>query len=176
MVVGVVYSGCMAYTGIVGGATPYSDIDFTHFGAILFGGNAETDPTAWGLAYNDLDSGQFFGFKDSGYASLSALVAGLDNFLGNVGLPWVAVGDPTTYPPAEHYDNVLVPCAVDLSRATGWSDSGSGINFTGLTSGAYTLLPTLGYAPWSNYSDASAGLSALQTVLSSGGYFTFDGS
>jgi hypothetical protein len=166
----------MAYTGIVGGAVPYSDIDFTHFAAILMSGNAEEDPTQWGFAYNDIDSGQFFGFEDGSYSSLSDLVAGLANFTGSVGLPWVAVGDPTTYPPAEHYATVLVPCAVDLSRVTGWSDSGSGINFTGLTSSSYTLQPTLGYAPWDNYSDASAGLSALQTVISSGGYFTFDGS
>lgn len=143
-----------------------------NFGALLMAGNAQTNPTAWSLSVQDLLSAQFLNLASASYSSTAALVAGLAQFVATIGFPWVAVGDPTTYPPAGHYSNYSVPVAVDLSKVTGWSDSGSGINFTGLTAGTYTLPPTLGYAPWSSYAAANT---ALSLILNSG-TFTFNGS
>jgi hypothetical protein len=151
-------------------------LDWTHFAAILMCGDAETDPSSYGLLFSDLVDDSIGEFASDGYTTTADLAAGIANFTATLGLPWVAVGDPTAYPPAEHYSNVATPVAVDISRATGWSDSGSGIVFSGVFSGVYTgVTSTLGYAPWDNYDDANTALTAL-AALYNGGYFTFDGS
>ena len=159
------------YLDYEGGTDP---LDWTNFAAILFAGNAES-PTEYSVGFSGLPSSGLGTFVHSHYDTLDALVAGLTNFTATVGLPWVAVGDPTTYPPPEHYGNVAVPVVVNISAATGWSDGGNGIVFSGIFSDVYTsYTSTLGYAPWGNYTDANAALTAL-AALYDGGYFTFDG-
>lgn len=165
----------MAILGSYQATEPPAATDWDEFAAILFIGNAETDPTGYGLAFSDLITDGIGYFAGGGYDALDDLVAGLANFTSTVGLPWIAVGDPTTYPPPEHYSNVLTPAVVDISRVTGWSDGGHGIVFSGIFNGVYTgYTSTLGYAPWDNYDDANTALTAL-AALYDGGYFTFDG-
>jgi len=151
-------------------------IPFTNFTGILMSGNSES-PTEWSFGYSDLSNDGVVGyFAYSGYESLDDLVAGLGNFIATVGPQWVAVGDPTTYPPPEHYGNVMAPICVDITRVTGWSDGGHGIVFGGVFGDLYTAYTsTLGYSPWDNYDDANTALTALQTLYNDG-YYTFDGS
>ncbi len=158
----------MTSTNAAGVPVSYAGVSFTRFAALLLTGNAEQNPTQWNFVASDLLTGNLLSIGGA-YSSLSAVATGVAAFTVASGLPWVAVGDPTTYPPSNRFSTAPIPVAVDLSRVSSWSDTGTGIVFQDATRATAPLAPTLGYAPWADYPTANAALLALQAQVQ-GGY------
>lgn len=132
-------------------------VDTSLMAAVLMFGMSADDPTAWSLGcYVPATGGEPSFVSSPYYTSVADLQAALTNFLTIVGAPWVAVGEPSNYP--DVYGNAKVPVAVNPSLVQNLTDSGSGIEFT---LGGNVFSPTLGYAPWSSFAEASLFFSLL---------------
>lgn len=86
-------------------------------------------------------------------ANLSDLQEALAAFIAAVGYPWLLIGDVTDFVWTNGHHATI---AANLDQASmGYTDTGTGIQFANAT------YPTLGYAPWSSYADAAAGIEAM---------------
>lgn len=78
------------------------------------------------------------------FGTLADAQASLDEFLATLGHPWVAIGD----------FSVGAAVAVNMAQVTQMQDNTTGVKFcAGDTSD--------GFAPWSDYASATAGLLAI---------------
>jgi hypothetical protein len=86
-------------------------------------------------------------------ASLSDLEEARAAFIAAVGYPWLAIGDLSDFVWSNGHHATI---AINLNQtAMAYSDTGTGIQF------GNAQFPTLGYAPWSSYADAAAGIEAM---------------